>query len=192
MASHIALLEAGVDFEVESIDLFGDNKTADGRTFKDINPKGFVPALEIRSGIVLTENIAILQFIADRNRDSKLAPTPGAEERYRLQEWLGFINSDLHRSFTPLFRTTTPNKTKSILRAKIYTYLDYIENALSKQRYLMGDNFTVADCYLFTVLSWSDSVDIDLSGLPAVTAYYDSIRTRDSVRVVFEWSNHDQ
>lgn len=190
MASHIALIEVGANFEIESIDLFGDLTIADGRDFRDINPKGFVPVLELSSGYFLTENIAVLQFIADQNPLSKLAPLPDSMERYRLQEWLGFINSDLHRSFTPLFRTSTPEQTKAMHRRRIATWLDYIESELTKRCYLMGDYFTIADCYLFTVLNWSGSVRIDLLRWPAVTAYCNNIHRRESVRSAFESESH--
>lgn len=190
MASHIALIEAGVDYELESIDLSGASTTSDGRWFREMNPKGFVPVLEISPGVFLTENIAILQFIADQNPALNLAPKSGSMERYRLQEWLGFINSDLHRSFTPLFRTATPKRTAVIHRAKISNYLDYLERVLESWRFLMGSNFTVADCYLFTVLHWSESVCINLSRWPAIVNYYcDIIHGRESVRAALEWDS---
>lgn len=191
IASHIALIEVGVDYELESIDLFGASTTSDGRQFREINPKGFVPVLEISPGLFLTENIAILQFIADQNPALKLAPKSDSMERYRLQEWLGFINSDLHRSFTPLFRTSTPKQSMVIYRAKINAYLDYIERVLESRRYLIDSNFTVADCYLFTVLNWSESVCINLSKWPAIANYYcNIIHGRESVRAALEWDGN--
>jgi glutathione S-transferase len=192
MASHIALLEAGVAFEVERVDFSEHALGADGGRFRDINPKGFVPALEIGPGNILTENIAVLQFIADLNPRSGLAPPPQSMQRYRLQEWLGFINSDFHRSFTILFKASTPNPTTEMFRRRIAAYLDYLAEVLTAQRFLMGNTFTVADCYLFTVLSWADSVRIDLSKWPSIVTYRADILGRDSVREVLEWESHER
>lgn len=191
-ASHIALEESGADYDVSGVRWSDGGYTVDGRPFQEINPKGMVPALEISPGNVLTENVAILQFIADRSPGSGLAPEPGSMERYRLQEWLGFINSDVHRAYTIQFKTSTPNETSELFRNRISAHLAHVSESLSGHPYLMGARFTVADCYLFTVLSWSDAVGVDLSPWPVVSAYQDRIGDRDSVRAVLEWESHEQ
>lgn len=192
IASHIALLEAGLEFSVERVDYTDEPATADGRPYAEINPKRMVPALEISPGTILTENVAVLQYIADRSPESRLAPVAGSMDRYRLQEWLGFINSDFHRSYTILFKTTAPNETTRLFRERIARYLDHIEAALSKSRFLMGETFTIADCYLFTILTWSESVGIDLSSWPSVEAYRAAIAQRESVRAVEEWERRER
>lgn len=192
IASHIALLEGGLEFTVERVKFSGESITADGRPFADVNPKGMVPALEISPGTILTENIAVLQYIADQSPDSGLAPAAGSMDRYRLQEWLGFINSDFHRSYTIVFKTTAPNETTELFRKRIARYLDHIEDTLARRRFLLGDTFTIADCYLFTILTWSEPIGIDLSPWPSVEAYRATIADRDSVRAVTEWERHER
>src|SRR3984957_10904869 len=153
MASNIALHEAGIQFELSKVDK--RTKRADGVDFVTINPKGYVPALRLDDGQVLTENVVVLQYIADLNPAAKLAPAAGTLERYRLQEWLSFINSELHKSFTPLFSSEASEDMKTYSRNYLAKRLSYLEGALGDKKYLMGDQFTVADAYLFTVLRWA-------------------------------------
>ena len=177
MASNIALHEAGIQFEISKVDK--RTKRADGVDFVTINPKGYVPALRLDDGQVLTENVAVLQYIADLNPAAKLAPPAGTMERYRLQEWLSFINSEVHKSFTPLFSSEATEDTKTYARNYLAKRLAYLESALGDKKYLMGEQFTVADAYLFTVLGWGAHVGVDIG--PKLKSYSDRVRARPHV-----------
>jgi glutathione S-transferase len=177
MASNIALHEAGIQFELSKVDK--RTKRVDGVDFATINPKGYVPALRLDDGQVLTENVAVLQYIADLNPAAKLAPAAGTLERYRLQEWLSFVNSELHKSFTPLFSSEATEDMKTYSRNYLAKRLSYLEGALGDKKYLMGDQFTVADAYLFTVLGWGSHVGVDIG--PKLKSYVDRVRTRPHV-----------
>ena len=177
MASNIALHEAGIQFELSKVDR--RTKRADGVDFVTINPKGYVPALRLDDGQVLTENVAVLQYIGDLNPAAKLAPPAGTLERYRLQEWLSFINSEVHKSFSPLFNSEATEDTKTYARNQLAKRLAYLEDALGDKKYLMGDQFTVADAYLFTVLGWGVHVAVDIG--PKLKSYVDRIRARPHV-----------
>jgi glutathione S-transferase len=177
MASNIALHEAGIQFELSKVDR--RTKRADGVDFVTINPKGYVPALRLDDGQVLTENVAVLQYIGDLNPAAKLAPPAGTMERYRLQEWLSFINSEVHKSFSPLFNSEATEDTKTYARNQLAKRFAYLEDALGDKKYLMGDQFTVADAYLFTVLGWGVHVAVDIG--PKLKSYVDRIRARPHV-----------
>jgi glutathione S-transferase len=177
MASNIALREAGIPFEMSKVDK--RTKRVDGVEFATINPKGYVPALRLDDGQVLTENVAVLQYIADLNPAAKLAPPAGTMERYRLQEWLSFINSEVHKGFSPLFSSEATEETKTYARNYIAKRLAYLEGALGDNKYLMGDQFTVADAYLFTVLGWGVHVGVDIG--PKLKGYVDRVRERPKV-----------
>jgi glutathione S-transferase len=177
MASNIALREAGIPFEMSKVDK--RTKHVDGVEFATINPKGYVPALRLDDGQVLTENVAVLQYIADLNPAAKLAPPAGTMERYRLQEWLSFINSEVHKAFGPLFSSEATEETKTYARNYIAKRLAYLEGALGDNKYLMGDQFTVADAYLFTVLGWGVHVGVDIG--PKLKGYVDRVRERPKV-----------
>jgi glutathione S-transferase len=177
MASNIALREAGIPFEMSKVDR--RTKRVDGVEFATINPKGYVPALRLDDGQVLTENVAVLQYIADLNPAAKLAPPAGTMERYRLQEWLSFINSEVHKGFSPLFSSEATEETKTYARNYIAKRLAYLEGALGDNKYLMGDQFTVADAYLFTVLGWGVHVGVDIG--PKLKSYVDRVRERPKV-----------
>jgi glutathione S-transferase len=177
MASNIALREAGIPFEMSKVDK--RTKRVDGVEFVTINPKGYVPALRLDDGQVLTENVAVLQYIADLNPAAKLAPPAGTMERYRLQEWLSFINSEVHKAFTPLFSSEATEETKTYSRNYLAKRLAYLEGGLGDSKYLMGDQFTVADAYLFTVLGWGAHVGVDIG--PKLKGYVDRIRARPHV-----------
>jgi glutathione S-transferase len=180
LASDIALRDAGLKFELVKVDR-KTKKAADGLDFNEVNPKGYVPALTLDNGEVLTENVTLLQYIADRNPAAKLAPTAGTIERYRLMEWLSFINSEIHKSFSPLFRADAPEDTKEYARKNIANRLDYLQRALGSKQFLMGEQYTVADPYLFTVLSWGQHVGIDLGRWPQLKRYVDGVGARPNV-----------
>jgi glutathione S-transferase len=180
LASNIALREAGLKFELVKVDR-KTKKAADGLDYNEVNPKGYVPALMLDNGEVLTENVVVLQYIADRNPAAKLAPPAGTMERYRLMEWLSFINSEVHKSFSPLFRQDAPQDTKEFARKNLATRCDYLQRTLGSKDFLMG-TFTVADPYLFTVLGWSGpNVGVDLGKWPQLKRYVEGIGTRPHV-----------
>jgi glutathione S-transferase len=183
-ASHIALVEANADFEVIKLDLKSDRKLPDGRALSDINPKGYVPVLELDDGSFLTENVAVLQYIADQYPKSGLAPAIGTMDRYRLQEWLAFINSEVHKAYSHFFNPKLPAEMRQILTNSLNTRYKYIDTRLAGKNYLMGDQFTVADCYLFVVSSWAPALKYDLSGNENVLKWQKRVAARDSVRKV--------
>ena len=185
LSPHIALKEAGLAHDLVKVDL--QAKTlGDGADFARINPKGQVPALQLDNGEVLTEVTAILQMIADRAPEKQLAPDNGTVERYRLQEWLNFIGSELHKSFSPLFNPNLPEDAKAVFRARIDGVFAYIEGRLAGHDYLMGSRFTVADSYLFTVMRWADFVKIDLSALENLKAHAERIAARPRVQAALQ------
>lgn len=181
LSPHIALREAGMEFDLEQVHL-GTKKTKSGADFTLINPKGYVPALEIESGEVLTEGPVIVQYIADQRPESGLAPPAGTLGRYRLQEWLAFISTELHKQFAPLFKPRTPDEQKSAAREAVSRRLDLVAARLESAPYLMGDQFTVADAYLFTVLTWTKFAGIDLDRWPALVRYKDRVAARPAVQ----------
>jgi glutathione S-transferase len=178
LASNIALREAGLKFELVKVDR-RTKKAADGLDFNEVNPKGYVPALTLDNGEVLTENVAVLQYIADRNPAAKLAPPAGTMERYRLMEWLSFINSEVHKGFSPLFRDDASEDVKQFTRMNLQGRLDYLERILGGRIFLMGEQFTVADAYLFAVASWGRYVKVDLG--PALQRYVERVGQRPHV-----------
>jgi len=180
LASNIALREAGLKFELVKVDRH-TRKAADGHDYNEINPKGYVPALVLDNGETLTENVAVLQYIADHSPSSKLAPPAGTMERHRLVEWLAFVSSEIHKSFSPLFREDATEATKQYTLANLTRRLDHLNRMLANKNFLMGEQFTVADCYLFTVLSWSPHVKLDLGRWPELKRYVDRIAARPHV-----------
>lgn len=182
LSPHIALREAGLDFELVRVDLKSHTLVSDGSDFTAINPKGYVPVLELDDGTRLTEGPAIVQYIADLKPDAGLAPKNGTLARYRLQEWLTFINSEIHKGFGPLFRPTTPEEYKSIVRDSLANRLNYVAAHLEKNAYLLGDQFSVADGYLFTVLNWGQWTGIDIARWPALVAFQERVGSRPAVK----------
>jgi len=180
LASHIVLRELGLTFEAVAVDL-RKKTTRAGADFNTINPKGYVPVLELDSGAILTEGPAILQYLADQRPAAGLAPANGTLERYRLQEWLAFINSEIHKPFGPLFDAGAPEAVKESSRERIARRLGYTERALAGRDYLLGSQFTVADAYLYTVLNWTAYTGIDLGQWPALKAYHARIAARPAV-----------
>jgi len=181
LSPHIALREAGLAFELVKKDLHSQ-ALADGSDFRAINPKGYVPALMLDDGQILTEGPAIVQYIADRAPEKKLAPPAGTMERVRLQEWLNYITSELHKTFSPLFNKQASEDWKAAARALLDRRIDTVAKALEGRSFLMGDAFSVADCYLFTVLNWAHWVRIDLSRWPAVGEYLKRVAARPAVQ----------
>ena len=181
LASHITLLEAGLPFTADKVDM-RTRQTSDGRDFTAINPKGYVPALELDDGELLSEGPAILQYLADRQPSARLAPPAGTMERYRLMEWLNFITSELHKGFGPLLRPGGPEEVKTATRERLGQRLGLVANHLASRQYLVGDHFTVADAYLYTVLTWTRIAGIELSAWPVLAAYRDRIGQRPAVQ----------
>ncbi len=180
LASNISLREAGLKFELVKVDR-RTRKAADGLDFSEVNPKGYVPALTLDDGQVLTENVAVLQYIADRNPAAKLAPAAGTMERYRMVEWLGFISSEVHKNFSPLFREDAHEEVKQYARKNLGVRLDYLNRRIGDSQYLMGEAFTVADPYLFTVLGWGRFVNVDLAQWPQLQRYSGRVGGRPCV-----------
>jgi len=181
MSPHIVLHEAGLPFEA----VLASTKThqlADGTDYYTINPKGSVPLLELDNGERLTEGPVIVQYIADLVPAKKLAPAAGTMARYRLQEWLNYITSELHKGFSPLFNPATPADYKPLASARLIDRLTIVDKALAGKEFLMGDTFTVADAYLFTVAGWSKFVSLDISSLTNLTAYLGRIDARPAVQ----------
>ena len=179
LAPHIALSESGLPYTTKRVDL-KTHTLVDGTDYYTINPKGYVPLLELDDGARLSEIAAIVQYIADR-KPGTLAPAYGTMERYRLMEWLNFIATELHKQFSPLWYPTTPEATKDAQIAKLKTRFELISKTLAAQPYLMGNDFTVADAYLFTILNWAPMLKVDLAPWPALVAYQARVAARPAV-----------
>jgi glutathione S-transferase len=181
LSPHIALLEAGLPFTAESVDIRA-KKTASGADYLAINSKGAVPALQLDDGSVLTEGAAITQYIADLKPESGLAPRAGTLERYRLMEILNYIATDVHKGFGPLFNPKASSDWKASAVAALGAKFDWLSKHLEGQTYLLGEHFTVADGYLFTVLNWTAKVGIDLGKWPVLVAYQGRVAARPKVQ----------
>ena len=184
LAPHIVMSELNMVYEIEAVDLA--TKTCASGDFKKINPKGCVPALRLESGDVLTESAVICQYLADQKMESNLMPKFGTLERYRTQEWMNFIASDVHKNFSPFFRTSVKNaEGLTELRAgtleTLHMRFQYVSEQLGTKEYLLGANFTVADAYLFTCMSWGKFVGLDLSKWSNLMAYQERVGTRPAV-----------
>lgn len=180
LSPHIVLREAGADFTLVRVDL-KTKKLEDGNDYLAVNPKGYVPALQLDNGELLTEGPAIIQYVADQHRAAGLAPAPGTLERARLQEWLNMISTELHKSFTPLFRGAG-DEWKNAALDNIRRRFDLVAQRLATNPFLMGERFSVADAYLFTVLSWTGFVKIDMSPWPALQAFSQRVGERPAVQ----------
>ena len=180
LSPHIALLEAGLPFALEKVDL-KTKSAGSGQDYAGINGKGYVPALELDDGQVLTEGPAIVQYIADRAPHAGLAPAAGTLDRYRLQEWLNFITSELHKGMGSMFNPAQTPEWKDAVKATLAKRLDWLSAQLTGKTYLAGESFSVADAYLFTVLSWAKPLGYDLSKWPAVQAYAARVGARPMV-----------
>lgn len=181
LSPHIVLREGGFDFQLERVDL-QTGQTEAGTDYKTITPNGYVPALQLDEGQVLTEGPAIVQYLADRVPEKRLAPAAGSFERYRLMEWLNFISTELHKGFGALFNPKLPDEAKAVLGARLESRLEYVNQRLAGTTFAMGETFTVVDAYLFTVLGWGQYVGIDLAPWPALTAYQGRVAARSAVQ----------
>jgi len=185
LSPHIALNEAGLSYELVRVDT-KTKKTETGADYLAINPKGYVPALQLDDGSVLTEGPAIVQYVADLKPEAKLAPANGTLARYRLQELLGYINSEIHKNFSPLFKPDTPADYKPIVLASLNMRIGLLADQLQDKPFLLGDQFSVADAYLFTVLGWTKHVGIDMSQWPKLVDYQARIATRPAVHAALQ------
>ncbi len=181
LAPHIALRESGLPFDLVRAST-KTHQLDDGTDFYTINPEGSVPVLELDSGERLTEGPAIVQYIADQAPEKHLAPANGTLPRYRLQEWLNFITSELHKSYSPLFRPTTPEDYKAVAKAGLMKKYGMVDGWLAGKSYTMGEQFSVADAYLFTVTNWAGFVGLDLSGYQNLSAFMERVRARPAVQ----------
>lgn len=180
LSPHIVAREAGIPIELVRVDRA--KKTSTGEDYLAINPKGSVPALALDNGEVLTESAVIARFLADQKPELGLIPPAGTLERYRTEEWMNHIATDIHKQFSPLFGPTTPEETKAAQRETLSKRFAFVASKLEGREYLMGDSFTVADAYLFTVLSWTSPLKLDLSPWPALTAYLARVGSRPAVK----------
>jgi glutathione S-transferase len=181
LSPHIVLRESGLKFDTVLAST-KSHKLQDGTDYYTINPKGYVPLLELDDGQRLSEGPAIVQYIADQVPASGLAPAAGTTARYRLMEWLNFISTELHKSFSPLFTPGMPEEAKALYRERLLGRFKYLDQQLEGKSYLMGDGFTVADAYLFTVSSWCKHVGVDISGLANLGAYIGRVAARPAVQ----------
>ena len=180
LAPHIVAREAGIDIELEKVDL-ASKQTAGGNDYLSANPKGYVPALLLDDGELLTEGPVISQYLADRVPASSLVPAWGSRERYRLLSWLGYINSELHKTYSPLFRKDTPDEVRAERHAYLARRYALIESQLSQQPWLGGEHFSIADAYLFVVSNWAGMVGVDLSAFPQLQAFQARVAQRPAV-----------
>src|SRR5688572_12953033 len=181
LSPNIVAREAGIALELVKVDL-GARKIATEGDFLAVNPKGYVPALQLEEGEVLTEGPAIVQYLADRKPESQLVPAAGTLERYRMQEMLGYINSEIHKVYSPLFNPATPAATVDERKAYLKKRYKLIEDRLADRPYLFGDRFTAADAYLFTVTSWASAVKLDLSEYANLAAFQKRVAARPAVQ----------
>ena len=181
LSPHIVLREAGLPFDLESVDLKA-KKLKNGTDYYQINPKGQVPVLALDDGDTLTEGPAIVQYVADMAPASGLIPPAGSKERYHAQEWLNFLASELHKNFGPLLRANTPDDYKPIARDNLANRFAYVDNHLSDRPYLLGDKFMVADAYLFTMLKWAKFLSLDLTPFANLLKFLARVGERPKVK----------
>ena len=181
LSPHIALLEAGLPYDLVKVDLKA-KKLENGDDYLQVNPKGQVPALALDSGELVTEGPVIVQMIADKAAAKNLAPARDSAERYKLQEWLNFITTELHKNFGPMFSPVLSDDAKAFFKDRVMAKFKYIDSQLPGRDYLMGKQFTVADGYLFTMLSWADRMKFDLAALPNLVAYKARVGARPKVQ----------
>jgi glutathione S-transferase len=181
LAVHIASREAGQPVQLVRVDM-ATRKTERGEDYLSINPRGYVPALRFDDGQVMTEVAALVQVLADRNPQAKLAPPLGSPERYRLIEWLAFISSELHKTFSTLWSPKLPEETRSATLEKLAARLSWFDKQLNGRTFLMGDDFTVADAYAFTILNWAGLLKVDLAPYANIRAFVGRVAARPKVR----------
>jgi glutathione S-transferase len=185
LAPHIVAFEAGIPLTLERVDLKAKSTEANA-DFLAINPKGYVPALQLDDGTLLTEGVVVMQYLADQKPGSGLAPANGTLPRYRLQEWLTYINSELHKSYSPLFNPGTHEQTRAERAEYLLRRYQLVETQLAVHPYLMGEQFSIADAYLFVVTNWARIVKLDLSGLPALLAFQQRVAARPAVQAALK------
>lgn len=185
LAPHIVACEAGLEIEFDRVDL-NTQTTASGCCFGRINPKGNVPALVLPDGVVLAEVPVVLEYLADRAPDRRLLPALGSLERYRVQEWVGFISRELHKGFDPLWDGLMPDAARQLAVHYLQRRLSYLDSCLEDRAYLMGEHFTVADAYCFTILTWARFHRIDLSGYAAISSFMQAVAGRPMVQRAME------
>jgi glutathione S-transferase len=185
LSPHIVLRESGLKFD-PVLASTKTHKLADGTDYYTINPKGYVPLLELDDGQRLAEGPAIVQYIADKVPEKKLVPAWGTMERYRVMEWLTFIGTEIHKSFSPLFNPGMPEEGKAIYRQKVLDRLKWVNTQLEGKSYLMGDTFTVPDAYLFTVTRWCGFVGVDIAGLAHLNAFMARVNARPAVQAALK------
>ena len=181
LSPHIVLREAGLAFE-PVLASTKSHKLQDGTDYYQINPLGYVPMLELDDGTRLREGPAIVQYVADQAPSKNLAPANGTLPRYRLQEWLTFIGTEIHKSFSPLFHPAMPDEAKNIYRDRIASRLAFVDKELEGKQYLMGEAFSAADAYLYTVTRWTKPMSIDISGYPNLVAFMARVEARPAVQ----------
>ena len=181
LSPHIALLEAGLPYELVKVDLRA-KKLENGDDYLKVNPKGQVPALGLDSGEIVTEGPVIVQMIADKVSAKNLAPARDSAERYKLLEWLNFITTELHKNFSPLFNPAIPDEVKKFFADRLMGKFKYLDGQLAGHDYLMGKQFTVADGYLYTMLRWADGHKLDLSALSNLMAFKARVAARPKVQ----------
>jgi glutathione S-transferase len=181
LSPHIVLIEAGLGYTTEKVDL-RSKLTASGTDYRAVNPKGYVPALELEGGHVLTEGPAVVQYLADQAPEKGLAPPNGSFERYQLVSLLNFISVELHKNYSPLFRPDNAEAVKQLARQNLAQRYPYIEQLLEGKEYLLGDRFTVADAYLFTITNWAGKVGVDLAAFPHLQAFQARVAARPAVQ----------
>lgn len=181
LSPHIVLEESGLPFETEQVDL-RKKTTASGADYSEINPKGYVPALVLDNGVLLTEGPAIVQYLADQVPDKQLAPANGTLARYQLQSWLTFIGTEVHKSFTPFFKPDSTPEMKDVARANLERRLGYINTELAGREYLLPEGYSVADIYLFVVLGWARLIKLDLTPWPQLQAFQARVGARPAVQ----------
>lgn len=180
LASHIVACEAGLAVDLVPVDL-ARKTLEDGGDFFAVNPNGYVPALDIGEGPVLTEASVVVQYLADRKPESGLMPAAGTTARYRVQQWLAFVSTELHKQFSPLFKPNTPDATKDIQRELLAKRFAFVDGALEGQTYLTGEQFTAADAYAFTVLRWANAMKLDMSAFPNIARFMAAANARPGV-----------
>jgi glutathione S-transferase len=185
LAPHIVLEELALPHQLSKVNL-KTKKTEDGGDYLQVNPKGYVPTLELDDGKALTEVQAIVQYLADKVPAAKLAPANGTMERYRLQEWLAFVSSEIHKQFSPLFNPAMSDEVKEAQRTKLAGRFNWLSPQLEGKDYLTGGQFTVADAYLFTVLRWSGPIGIDLGKWPVLSQYTARVAARPKVQAALK------
>ena len=186
LSPHIIAHELGIPVTLEKVDTATKKLAADGSDFWAINPKGYVPALGLDNGEVLTEGTAIVQYLADQKPAAKLAPPNGTIERYRLQEMLGYINSEIHKTFSPLFSPATPDAVKDERKEYLKKRYALLDKRLADREFLFGDKFTAADAYLFTVTNWAGFVKLDLSEFANLAAFQKRVAARPAVQAAMK------